>query len=123
MSEDLYRFCLLEKTASGYTLIACEEVRGPATASVNVIEDVAREAIDQWFGPRPPSTADIELDVYQVPQWFIVSALYSQLLSHQNESEMMEWVLSSYKRKCGRFSMTSTGAHVTASLQATGWGE
>ncbi|KAF9643961.1 hypothetical protein BDM02DRAFT_3272735 [Thelephora ganbajun] len=65
MSENLYRFYLLEKKTPGYTCIGHEEVLGSATDSVKV---TARTAISQRLDLL--STTNIKLDVYQPPEPF-----------------------------------------------------
>jgi len=70
MSEHLYRYHLVKKTASGYTYIDTMEVQAPPKATIRIIEDAARSAvIDQQHDQS--STANIELAMYEVPKLFV----------------------------------------------------
>jgi hypothetical protein len=69
MPHSSCRFYLLERKGYDYTLIEDKEVHGYTIDSVKLIEDAARAAIKERLGL--PSTANIKLDVYQVPQSLI----------------------------------------------------
>ena len=67
MPQDLYRFYLLERRNVSHTghcrPIDHGELMISADHSIRVIEDAARDVINERLGL--PSTVDIELDVYQ----------------------------------------------------------
>jgi len=63
MSQDLYRFYLLEKKTSGYVSFDHGELPDTADHSIQVIEDAARTLIQNRLGL--PSAVGIKLDVYQ----------------------------------------------------------
>jgi len=65
MSTDRYYYYFVEKTASGYTLLdrVAIEVQDPSVE----IKGIARAAIERRF-PDSPSTADLNLALYEVFQ-------------------------------------------------------
>ena len=84
MSQDLYRFYLLEKKASSYAFIGHAELNGPPDHTVDVIEAAARALIHSRLGL---SAVGIKLDVYQATP---ISHLF-QTLTHGSLATAFFW--------------------------------